>query len=180
MIDQLLAPIAEHAYRRSDVAYRLSLVREFLEYIFFTKRETGANKENVEAFIVETKKPAADATFLRALPPTFLSAFTQESFYSLIDQCAEAANHMKTLSLSVPVSFTPADIEVLGTWVQKEVEPHVLIDVDVDPDIIVGCRIGWENRLHDYSFDHFFSGCEAALSERLKGLKKPPVESSPV
>ena len=166
MTNPFLKIFTEHTYSRADFAHSISLVREFFEFIFFTNRDASASKEGVEQFAVYSKKPLADITFLRTLPPSFLAAFTQESLYETLNRLSEDAKQLKTLSLTVPVVLSRADVVAIGMWAHQEVDPDLLIDVDVDASITTGCRIVWNNRLHDFSFNHYLTESQSALHER--------------
>ena len=103
MTRALLDTLTEHTYSRSDFAYRLNLIREFLEFVFFTKRDVRASREVVGAFASHSNNPTADIAYLQSLPSSFLETFTQESFYATLDQLAEECTQLQTLSLTLPV-----------------------------------------------------------------------------
>lgn len=172
MTNPFLKTFTEHTYSRADFAHRISLVREFFEFIFFTKRDASASKDGIEQFATYSKKPLADIAFLRALPSSFLDAFTQESLYETLNRLSEDSKQLKTLSLSVPVGLSSTDVATIGMWAHQEVDPDLLVDIDVDPSVAVGCRIVWNNRLHDFSFDHYLNESQIALRERFAQVQK--------
>ena len=176
MTNPFLKTFTEHIYSRADFAHRISLVREFFEFIFFTRRNISANKDGIEQFAVYSKKPLADIAFLRTLPPSFFDAFTQESFYETLNRLSEDSKQLKTLSLTVPVPLSHADEAAISAWAHREVDPDLLIDVDIDSSIAVGCRVAWDNRLHDFSFNHYLTENQTVLHERFSqsALTVPP------
>ena len=167
MTNGLLGIFIEHTYSRSDFAYRISLLREFLEFIFFTKHDARVGNDAIEQFTAYSKKSVADIAFLRTLPPSFLEAFTQESFYEILNRLSEESKQLKILSLTVPVIFARADIDALGSWAREAIGPDLLIEIDVDPAIAVGCHVAWNNQLHDFSFDHYLRKSQTALHEKI-------------
>lgn len=166
MTNPLLKTFTEHAYSRADFAQSISLVREFFEFIFFTKRNASASKDGIEQFAAYSKKPLADIAFLRALPSSFLDAFTQESLYETLNRLSEDSKQLKTLSLTVPIVLSRADVVAIGIWAHQEVDPDLLLDVAVNPSIAAGCRLVWNNRLYDFSLDRYLTENQAALHER--------------
>ncbi len=172
---QLLEALTAQTYSRSDFAYRLSLVRELLEYLFFIKRSVSVTTETVKEFAAQSKKPLEDIAFLQSLPASFLTAFTQDSFYHQLDELVLASRQLQTLSLTVPVALTRADVEAIGRWAHEHVDPRLLIDIDIDPSIAVGCRIGWSNRLYDFSFEHYLTVQKKELQARFAQLRSVPV-----
>ena len=174
MTNPFLKTFTEHTYSRTDFAYGVSLLREFFEFIFFTKHDASASRDGIEHFAAYSKKPLADIVFLRTLPSSFLGAFTQESLYEMLNRLSEDAKQLKTLSLTVPIALSRADVEAIGMWAHREVDLDLLIDVDVDPSIAVGCRLVWNNQLHDFSFDHYLTENQTALHERFaQSVPKP-------
>ena len=165
MTNPLLKTFTEHTYSRVDFAHSISLVREFFEFIFFTKRDAAGSTDGIEQFAAYSKKPLADIVFLRTLSPSFLAAFTQESLYETLNRLSEDSKKLKTLSLTVPVPLSRADEAAIGAWTHREVDPDLLIDVAVDPSVAVGCRVVWNNRLYDFSFNHYLTENQTALHE---------------
>ncbi len=53
MTNGLLGIFIEHTYSRSDFAYRISLLREFLEFIFFTKHDARVGNDAIEQFTAQ-------------------------------------------------------------------------------------------------------------------------------
>ena len=174
MTNPFLKTFTEHTYSRADFAHSISLAREFFEFIFFTKRDASASKDGIEQFAAYSKKPLADIVFLRALPPSFFDVFTRESMYETLNRLSEDSKQLKTLSVTVPVALSRADVEALGMWAHQEVDPDLLIDVDVDPFVAIGCRLVWNNRLHDFSFDHYLTENKTALHERFVQVQEAP------
>jgi len=168
-MNQSLATLPEHIYSRSDVAYRTSLVREYLEFVFFTKRDSAVTSSSLDAFATAGTRSVADIAFLREIPISFFETLTPDTFYSALETLTQDAKLMPTLSLSVPVVLAADDVEALGKWLRHSVDPHLLIDIDVDPAIAVGCRLVWQNRRHDYSIDHFFQLKRSLLDQLVTG-----------
>lgn len=172
MTNPSLKIFTEHTYSRSDFAHNISLVREFFEFIFFTKRDASAGKDSIEQFAAYSKKPFVDIAFLRTLPPSFLDTFTKESLYEILKRLSEESKQLKTLSLTVPIALSREDVTAIGMWAHQEVDPDLLIDIDVDSSIAVGCRLVWNNRLHDFSFNRYLAESQTALHKRLAQVKE--------
>jgi len=169
MISTPLTTLASCTYSRADLAYRIGLLREFLEHVFFTAHDSGVTKEALESF-EKTGRSVADIEFLRALPLAFFASFTQESFYEDLQTIMKDSRNLPTLSLTVPVSFDPEGREALGEWARKEIGKDVLLDLSIDAGISVGCQIVWQNQLHDFGFDHYLHESGNELTDAL--LKK--------
>ncbi len=172
MTNSFLKIFTEHTYSRADFAHNISLVREFFEFIFFTKRDVSASKDSIEQFAAYSKKPFVDIAFLRTLPSSFLDTFTKESLYETLKRLSEESKQLKTLSLTVPTVLSREDVAAIGIWAHQEVDANLLIDIDVDPSIAAGCRLVWNNQLHDFSLDRYLAESQAALHKRLVQTQK--------
>ncbi len=175
MMNTLLKTFTEHTYSQSDFAYRMSLLKEFLEYTFFKKNQESPGKETIDTFAKDSDKKETDINFLRTLPETFLKSFSRNSFYDVLKKFTEEIKHSKTIALTVPVSLSHADIEAIGVWVRKNVDVEAMIEIDVESSIAIGCQIMWNNILHDFSLNHYLTEHASAVHELL--LKRTTVKN---
>src|SRR3989344_756098 len=163
----LFTIFTERIFSQSDFAYRISIVREFLEFVFFTKHDARVSGNSIDQFVDYSKKSVADVAFLRALPESFFESFTQASLYETLDNLSKEAKQLKTLSLTTPVALSSADVNAIGMWARHDVDPPLLIEINVDPVVAVGCRAAWHNHLYDFGFDHYLAKTRAALQARV-------------
>ncbi len=167
MSRETLHLITKDTYRRSDFAYRLSLVREFFEYAFFTKRVTSASVSVVDDFAAATSKTPAEAAFLKSLPDSFLHTMTQASFYAELDALEDDYKKLDTITLTVPVFFPENDVAEIGQWVRREVAEDLVLECTVDPAMVAGCRVAWRSRVYDFSFEHYFEKARERVRAKL-------------
>jgi hypothetical protein len=175
MMNGLVTLLIKNTYRRSDIAYQISLAREFLEYVFFIKHDTSVSDTAVEDFLVQSQKTVAETVMLRMLPREFFGSFTQATFYETLEQLVEEVRTLKTISLTVPVVFAHSDIEAIGVWARSAIDARLLIDIDVDPTLAVGCRVGWNNRLHDFSLSYLLARRRDALHAQFATRLSAPI-----
>lgn len=169
MTSELLRTILQSTYSRSDLAYRISVIRELLEFTFYTRRQASVQSETIDAFLSESKRSPAEGFFIRALPHSFFATFTPENIYTILDTLTKESKQVRTFSLTVPVVLGQADVDAIGGWVRQEVAPDLLVDIDIDPRIGAGCRFVWDNRRHNYSFEHYVAETHATLTKELLG-----------
>ena len=167
MISGPLQTILHRTYSRSDFAYRVSLIRELLEYTFYTKHDSSVRSDTIDSFFTQSKRSTADSSFIRALPSSFFEIFEPENFYKTLDTLTNESKQMQSFPLTVPVAFTQADVDVIGAWVRQAIAPDALIDIDIDPHVGAGCRFVWDNQRHDYSFNHYFDEKRTLLAQKL-------------
>lgn len=166
MNDTRLTTLVEHTFSRSDFAYRIGVLKEFLEFLFFASKGTQVTKETVDAFEKEGH-PVADVAFLRSLPESFFAGLTKDSFHKELDQLADAAAKLPTLSLTIPVMLDAENRDAVGAWVRKELGKEVVLDIASDPEVSVGCQIVWHDKLHDFGFDHYLDASREKVDETI-------------
>jgi hypothetical protein len=166
MTDPRLATLVEHTFSRADLAYRIGVLKEFLEFMFFKAHATKVSKEVMEAY--EKKGHAvADLAFLRSLPGSFFDDLTQESFYAALDGLSAAAQKLPMLALTIPVMLDSENRDAIGAWVRRELGKDVLLDLSTDPEVGVGCQMVWHDQLHDFDFDHYLEANREKIEERI-------------
>jgi peptidoglycan/LPS O-acetylase OafA/YrhL len=62
---------------------------------------------------------------------------------------------MPKVTLYIPVHFSIAQIERIGTWFRTQVQADILLDLKIDPDAVGGCAFVYKNTFHDVSFSYF-------------------------
>lgn len=172
MDDARLATFVEHTYSRAAFAYRIGVLKEFLEFAFFTAHYERITGEAIDAF-GKDGRPVADIAFLRSLPAPFFDGLTQASFSAELDRVADAVRALPTLSLTVPVMLDDEGRDAVGAWVRKEVGRDVMLDLSIDPDIAAGCQVVWHDRLYDFSLDHYLGASRTAFDERVRAALSP-------
>lgn len=170
-----LSVLVAMTYSRADLAYRIGLLKEFLEFVFFTSHGTKVTKETLALF-EERGHVIADIEFLRSLPVLFFDPFTEESFYAELDRLTQEFQKLPVVTLTVPVVLDLESREMLGMWIRKVLSEEVLLDISIDAGIATGCQVVWKNQLHDFGFDYFLS---AAETEVRKYISERVISSAP-
>lgn len=167
MIDEQLTTLVHSTYRQSDMAYRIGLLKEFFEFVFFVQHEESPTTESINQFIHSHRLPDSDSGFLQQQSAKFLESFSKDTFNYELDQLAIKTKHLPTLQLAVPVIFSREDVEILGQWVRKNIRKDMLLEFSIDPGIVAGCQIAWQDKLHDFSIEYFFARYGESLRQTL-------------
>ncbi len=170
MTNSVLAALIPTTYRQSDLAYRLGLLREYLEFAFFTKQSSVLNPEMIGEFSTAGPHDPADLGFLRNLPPELYAAFNRETFHDVLDQALIEAKALPTVRLTVAVLLTTDAVAMVGQWARQAVDVHALLDFSIDPELGAGCQLLWQDVLRDYSLEQALRTHERELYERIPAL----------
>ncbi len=158
----------QYTYVRSHLLYRISLLGEFFDFIFFTENASIIDYSSIDRFVSQREESQQDADFLKTLPQTFMDIFTRDSFHEKLHDMSEELQKLPTLSLTVPVKFQFEQTDVIGKWVRKVIGNDVMLDISIDTDVSVGCRFVWKDVLHDFSLEHYRHLHEKELHTRLE------------
>ncbi len=167
MTESQMTTLLECTFSRAEFAVRTGLLRNFLEWVFFTAHEGAATAELVERYEAEMHTTVRDAAFLRALPKTFWDGWTQENFYEQLETLDDAVSRLPVLTLTVAVPFESAQVDAVGAWARRSVDPKLLVECNTDPALGAGCQVVWRNHLHDYSFAERLSEKRSLLAARI-------------
>ncbi len=157
MTKSLLASFLQHTYVRSNLVYRISLLTEFLNFVFFTDNDKGVKENVIEQFAKNSKESLKDIDFLKALPQSFLETFTRDSFREELDNMSKELEHLPVLSITVPVILPSEHIEAIGQWIRNVISPNAMLDISVDSTISSGCMFVWKDILYDFSLEHYLN-----------------------
>lgn len=173
MNDTLLAPVVAETYVRTDVTYRLGLVRAYLEWVFFTEHATGPSAALLEKHSTEARVSVIDSGFLHGLPESFWKSFGPETLYTELDRLAETVAKFPTLRMTVGIAFLHPQTEAVGVWARRAVHPQVLLEFETDREIGAGCQIVWRDHVHDYTFARAMQDKREALMARVQATAQP-------
>lgn len=157
MTKLLLAPFLQHTYIRSNLVYRISLLTEFLNFVFFTDNDKGVKENTIEQFAKNSRESPRDISFLKTLPQSFLEAFTRDSFREELDNISKELEHLPVLSITVPIALPFEHIEAIGQWIRNVINPNSMLDISVDSTISAGCMFVWKDILYDFSLEHYLN-----------------------
>lgn len=155
MIDSTFTLLIQHTYVRSHLVYRISLLGEFFDFIFFTEDSSVVNSGAIDRFASQREESQQDVDFLKALPQTFMDVFTHDSFHEKLHDMSEELQKLPILSITVPVKFQLEQTDVIGEWVRKTLDNNIMLDISIDTGVSVGCRFVWKDILHDFSLEHY-------------------------
>lgn len=165
--ETFLKAITANTYSRSDLAYRIGVVKEFLEYVYFTVHDTHATTAAIEPFAKDTRKPAADIAFLRTLPDEVLGAFEQNSFYDVLTDITNLSKRLPELSLTLPIVLPRDDVEAIGEWARRMINPDIVLEISVDSTLSAGCQIVWKDRLYNYTLERYLRAHREELTNKV-------------
>lgn len=95
------------------------------------------------------------------------------------DQLKSFLTSLKAKAPVIHMSFSSEASDLflgkLLEWFRKEVHPHVLLEVGLQPELAAGCTVRTTNKFFDFSFRRRFESSKDKLVLAIKALDQAPV-----
>lgn len=78
-----------------------------------------------------------------------------------------ALTSLPVLTLYVPCALSRMSVRKVGEWARRELDPHTMLEIHVDPQAAGGCLFVWKGVLHDYSLARALDEKRAAYEEKI-------------
>ena len=156
------------AYTTEDAHTVLELLKEFLEFFFFSEHKDASRGEILNAFVKDKSISDVGAGMLRALPAAFWETITRENMYEQIDTFSKYFDSLPRIVLYVPTALPFSEIKKVGQWMHLNVAKDLLMDIKIDPGAIGGCKLAWKGVYHDFSLRYFIKKHKRELVSMMK------------
>jgi hypothetical protein len=152
-IDKLFSIIHRVSFTRADMLRRIRMVREYLEYKYFSSR---ASTELAD-YLRDNQVSGYDSQALIAFGDAFYANFSRETAYTVIDGLVDKVKQYPVVTLYIPFEPTADDITKIGTWFRDEVDNTILLDLHVDSNLIGGCAFAYRGVYKDYTLRYYLT-----------------------
>lgn len=89
----------------------------------------------------------------------------------LLDFLKQIYSHAPIMHISFGADPSALFTQKVVTWLRKEIHPHVLLQIGLQPNIGAGCIVRTTNKYFDFSLRHRFEEKKAVLAAALRGVK---------
>lgn len=168
MTQELLKILAKTAYTEHDFRRLLSALQVFLEFKLFTEHPGVSFEKLLERFFLEHHVAKDTRIRLTNLPKSFLDSFTQENFYEKIDSIEKTFKKLPRIILYVPIALTSEVTAKIGIWLREHVVENLVIRLEIDAELAVGCALVWKGVYYDYSFRYLAKKHEEELGHTIR------------
>lgn len=146
----ILTSFLSTTYTKADFYHRLSLLREFFEFLFYSKLDTDF-QAGFKEFVVKKSLSEEDQKSLASLPTDFYNFFTQKNLYQNLEDLKKEAENLPVLTIYLSASLQEPYVSQLGSWVRSNLSKQALIDLKTDSKVSAGCNLAWKGLFSDYS-----------------------------
>lgn len=147
---ELLQNLVRVCFTKTEVSRRLRIIREYLENKFFKSKT-----KNLKSFFINSKYPSSDTLAIEKLSPDFFASFNKNNAYPQLTKIGKALNNLDTIHLYLPADFPPNDLSRVGLWFKKNVAEDVLLEIEIDSSLTLGCAVSKNGIYHDFSLKYF-------------------------
>jgi hypothetical protein len=141
----------QNTYTTDELVERLGLMRKYYDKRLF--------QENKDITMREVIAEDCDEHTLKSLE-TWNESFKTQGIqplvvYEALEAVQEDLSGLPSVTLYVPVRFSPEQIEKLGIWFRDNIQPNMLMSLHVDPRATGGCGFIWKDVYYDFSLRYF-------------------------
>ena len=72
---------------------------------------------------------------------------------------------LPVLTLYLAVILDDDQMDQLGIWFRKNLNPELIIDMRINPGLVSGCAYVWNNQYKDLSFHNFISQKQSLINK---------------
>lgn len=154
MIVKAINIILANTVTTDDLTERLSLLRGYYQ----TKLFGGADdqKMGIREYLKDRATTEEHIHALEEWERTFQrEQVTGKSVYDNFEVIQKELDALPTTTIYVPVKFPQKELQDMGEWFRREIQPNMMLEVKVDVSTVGGCAIVWGSVYHDISFRYF-------------------------
>lgn len=148
MIIQIVSVMLRNTYTTDDLVERIGHMRTYLSKRLFSEKDADTS-------LNEVLRDTCDAHTLSCLTD-WEAAFTKANIvplvvYETLDSIEEDMAGIPSVTLYVPIHFSPVHVERFGTWFRRNVQPNILMTMRTDARTSGGCAFIWKGTYYDFS-----------------------------
>lgn len=151
-VDKLLSAILKSAYTQAQAHRAVALLRSYLEQHFYN----SDNQLDPQAYFLNLKLSPDDQLLIKGWPDEVYQFFkSPDLVYPTLHALTQALDSLPRLDLYLPFAPTPEGLIRYGSWLRKEIDEQLVIDIRLDPLTFGGCAVVWRGIRHDLSLSYW-------------------------
>lgn len=151
--NQILSTILPTTFTKAAFYRRLRLLREFLEHKYFE----GEPESKIEDFLREGNASRTDVHTLSFVRNKLYRTFTRENIYKILNNLLDAIKELPVVTVYLSNEPTEGETVNLGKWFRKHLDPHLIMDIRLDPTLHTGCAFVWKGIYHNFSLRFYLN-----------------------
>ena len=159
-VRQIQQIIITKTFTKPDYIKRVTILREYLETKFFKDPSISFEKYLESINITPQDKEA-----FAALDEHFFNLFTRDNLYLIINGLSESMKSLPVLTLYLAVNMDDIQVNELGIWFRKNLNPELIMDIHCNPTLVTGCAYVWNNKYKDLSLHYILSQKEDLINK---------------
>lgn len=165
-----LSLFLKYNFTESQAVRSLRLLKIFFEQHYFLETMTKTFENSLEKLQQLENVTETDIKFITEAYQHHGSFFTKESFYGLLNDLGNMVYSLPRLVMNVPVRLDYDSTQKIALWLRSNLSDEILISLRVDPLLVAGCSLGWNNHFAEFSFDQRIKAKKQALFSLLPPL----------
>jgi len=166
---ELLSQLISLSYTKTDITRRLRILREFFEQKYYS-----SGGRSLEEFLKTAKCTKEDSGMLLSLDSKFYKNFTKSNTYPCLAKLDRLLNKEEVIHVYLPYEPMAEEKEKIGSWFKKNISKNVILDIQVDSSITLGCAFAYKGIYHNFSLKYFMDIKRGEISQLLDKYVQNP------
>lgn len=115
------------------------------------------------------RQPAVSQALEDFLDQNKLETTDGQAMMVLKEQLQELKEHSPVIHMTFAGPAEPAFLQEIVAWLRREVHPHTLVSVGVQPSLVGGAYVRTPNQVHDFSIKSLLQGKREIIVHELEG-----------
>lgn len=164
----LLLTVLTNTFAKNSLQHRLKLLREFLEFKYFTPHKNDNLIFLLNEFFINRQESRDEFNALNAWGYDFYNQFSRENFYQKLNEINQVSQTLPEVAVYLPVELPIYDIPKLGTWFRTNVNDRAIIDIKFDRTLIGGCALAFGGNYQDFSLRYYLEKNKEAVRKLIE------------
>lgn len=147
-------------FTKQQLLTRTRLLRSYAELVSFTSLQSSLTEylslQNValdEQKIITTWYEAA------------VKLAAGKPLINAVKQIENALASVPALTLYLPITSDTASVTTSCLWFRKHLNPEIVLEVSVKPELVAGMAFVWNGKYRDFSLHYFFEKHKAEIKQ---------------
>lgn len=144
--------ILESTYTKPQLIKRLQLLGAYAELVSFTKLESTLSE-----YLSLQNVSQAEQDVIAVWYDTAVKLAGGRPLVFVVKQFEKIVPGLPTLTLYLPTTPDEETLKKTVTWFRENLNPEILLDLVVKPELVAGCAYVLNGTYHDFSLHYFFT-----------------------
>jgi hypothetical protein len=173
--------ILRATYTKPQLIRRIRVLKDFLSFSLYEHPESRQNplQKQVDDYLaLQQLAHSADSSHFRerewliSLGQDFYNQITPALFTELCENFEKSLKNIQDFVLYIPTELPEKEQFLIGEWFKNNIDPKLIFEIRIDPDLVGGCVLSYKGMYRDYSLRSTLAQSRQVILDNLRAFKK--------